>query len=223
MNQAEFERTKKPQELIDWYNKVIESYVYQLNMPRVPPEESAKFILQRVVAATPIDSFLSLAVGFKNVWASTVLTDSFCEVSIPDKASLELWRFSFSELLRSPRGIKFFYDFLSSEFSSENLSFYLECKELEKIFYFDAFIQKATEIYEEFIVIGAPREINIVAPMRQRIISHFDNYRNNNIKLPRNVFAEAVTSVLQLMTTDSYPRFCNSKLFRDLSVEKPEQ
>lgn len=217
MSDFDVEKTLKPEELLSWYKRIIESYTYQLGTPRISPEESAKLIVQRVSAATPIDSFLSLAVGLKNAWISSVPTDTFCESSVPDQASLALWKLSFSELLRSPSGIKCFYDFLASEFSSENLSFLLECRELEKIFYYDAFLQKTISICNEFIVPGAPREINIVHSMRQKIIAHMEEGEAGKSKLPRNIFDDATTSVLRLMSTDSYVRFCSSKLFKGMS------
>lgn len=209
------EKLLKPNELIKWYEKVIDSYTYQLNSPRTPPYESAELLQRRITLATPTDSFLSPAIGLKNIWTSPSPNTPFTEFDQPEYLLLPLWKFSFQELVRSPVGIKNFYDFLNSEFSSENLAFYLECKELEKIFYYDAFVEKALIIYNEFIAPGSPREINIVSSLRQNISTSIEYYLTNKVKLKRNIFEAAVASVLNLMSTDSYFRFCNSELLKD--------
>jgi regulator of G-protein signaling len=107
--------------------------------------------------------------------------------------------------------------YLEAEFSSENLKFYLACKELECIPSPIEWSEKALQIYNEYIPPHSQFEINIDASVRQSIIDQFTKIqemeKSNSLKgneLSIYVFSDAVQKIFTLMNKDSYPRFVAS-------------
>lgn len=56
-------------------------------------------------------------------------------------------------------GLAAFRTFLKSEFSDENIEFWMACEEYKKIKNSSKLLSKATKIYKEFIDSQAPREV----------------------------------------------------------------
>lgn len=56
-------------------------------------------------------------------------------------------------------GLASFKSFLKSEFSEENLEFWIACEEYKKIKSPAKMAEKARQIYEEFIQTEAPKEV----------------------------------------------------------------
>ncbi|KAH8874554.1 Regulator of G-protein signaling 20 [Schistosoma japonicum] len=74
---------------------------------------------------------------------------------------LERWAESFDILMRSSNGQKTFREFLRSEYSEENIMFWLACEDIRKESNLEIVEEKARIIYEDFISILSPREVRI--------------------------------------------------------------
>lgn len=59
-----------------------------------------------------------------------------------------------------PDGVAAFRAFLKTEFSEENLEFWLACEEFKKIRSTTKLATKAHRIFEEFVDVQAPREVS---------------------------------------------------------------
>ncbi|XP_077013304.1 regulator of G-protein signaling 16 isoform X1 [Tamandua tetradactyla] len=69
------------------------------------------------------------------------------------------WRESFDLLLSSKNGVAAFHAFLKTEFSEENLEFWLACEEFKKIRSAAKLTSRAQRIFEEFVRREAPKEV----------------------------------------------------------------
>ncbi|KAK1786716.1 hypothetical protein P4O66_017105 [Electrophorus voltai] len=120
-----------------------------------------------------------------------------------------LWSQSLETLLRSKIGRATFQAFLKSEFSDENIEFWLICEDYKKIKSTSQLISRAKKIFSRYIQTEAPKEINIDYKTRELI--------KQNVKAPTmQCFDEAQRMVFSLMEKDSYPRFLRSDFYRTL-------
>lgn len=119
------------------------------------------------------------------------------------------WKESFEKLLSSKHGLYAFRAFLVSEFSEENIAFYLACENYRRTKSPAKLHSKAQRIYNEFIGSEAPREVNIDHETR--------DITQANVKCPTaNCFDSAQYRIYILMEKDCYPRFLRSSAYRDL-------
>ncbi|XP_028988787.1 regulator of G-protein signaling 13-like [Betta splendens] len=119
------------------------------------------------------------------------------------------WSDSLERLLSSEYGTKIFQAFLKSEFSDENIEFWLVCEDYKKIRSSFRMSSRAKKIFKLYIQAEAQREINIDHKTREVI--------RGNIHAPTTVcFDEAQKIVYQLMERDSYPRFLRSDIYQAL-------
>ncbi|XP_017284611.1 regulator of G-protein signaling 21 isoform X1 [Kryptolebias marmoratus] len=137
----------------------------------------------------------------------------FTQPSCPDsRLSLEdtqQWSQSLERLLESKYGLATFRNFLKSEYSDENIEFWLTCEDYKKIKSSFRMSSRAKKIYEQFIKAESPKEINIDYHTREQI--------KRNVKTPTmHCFDEAQRIVYGLMERDSYPRFLRSDVYRAL-------
>ncbi|XP_041446595.1 regulator of G-protein signaling 21-like [Xenopus laevis] len=112
------------------------------------------------------------------------------------------------KLLASKDGLTAFRAFLKSEFSDENLEFWLACEDL-KTSTSDEISSKAFDIYCEFIKAESPREINIDHKTR-------DVIAQNITQATPHCFDDAQKLILCLMAKDSFPRFLRSEYYKEL-------
>ncbi|XP_052593166.1 regulator of G-protein signaling 8 isoform X1 [Peromyscus californicus insignis] len=119
------------------------------------------------------------------------------------------WADSFDVLLSHKYGVAAFRAFLKTEFSEENLEFWLACEEFKKTRSTAKLVSKAHRIFEEFVDVQAPREVNIDFQTREAT--------RKNVQEPSlTCFDQAQGKVHSLMEKDSYPRFLRSKMYLDL-------
>uniref|UniRef100_A0ABI7WZU6 RGS domain-containing protein n=1 Tax=Felis catus TaxID=9685 RepID=A0ABI7WZU6_FELCA len=106
-------------------------------------------------------------------------------------------------------GLASFKSFLKSEFSEENLEFWLACEDYKKIKSPAKMAEKAKKIYEEFIQTEAPKEVNI---------DHFtkDITTKNLVEPSPSSFDVAQKRIYALMEKDSLPRFVRSEFYQEL-------
>lgn len=128
------------------------------------------------------------------------------EVDIHD---LRQWSESFDNVMSSSHGRQTFGEFLRTEFSEENLLFWLAVDELQKIADHEKMEEKCRDIYEDFISILSPKEVSLDAQVREIV--------NRKMMRPsRHTFDEAQLQIYTLMQRDSYPRFLNSETYKRL-------
>lgn len=119
------------------------------------------------------------------------------------------WKESFDKLLSSQNGLCLFRAFLVSEFSEENIAFYLACVDYQATKP-SKLATKAKKIYDEFISSDAPREVNLDHVTKA--------ITKENIKHPgQSCFELAQTKIYTLMEKDCYPRFLKSSTYLEVS------
>uniref|UniRef100_G3NQU9 Regulator of G protein signaling 13 n=1 Tax=Gasterosteus aculeatus TaxID=69293 RepID=G3NQU9_GASAC len=129
-----------------------------------------------------------------------------CRLSLEDT---QQWSQSLERLLESKYGLATFRNFLKSEYSDENIEFWLTCEDYKKIKSSFRMSSRAKKIYEQFIKAESPKEINIDYQTREQI--------KRNVKTPTvHSFDDAQKIVYGLMERDSYPRFLRSDIYRTL-------
>ncbi|CAF1029698.1 unnamed protein product [Brachionus calyciflorus] len=128
---------------------------------------------------------------------------------IPSREEIYKWQTSFENLLRHKYGIALFRGFLKTEFSEENIEFWLECEEYKYMNKEIKRMAKSKKIYQDFVAIGSPREVNLDIELRA--------YTAQNILNPSyDTFDRAQKRIQALMEKDSYPRFLESNLYKNL-------
>lgn len=106
-------------------------------------------------------------------------------------------------------GRKVFREFLRSEYSEENMLFWLACEEIKREDNPEVVEEKARNIYEDYISILSPKEVSLDSRVREVI--------NRNMVDPTpHTFDEAQLQIYTLMHRDSYPRFLNSQIYKKL-------
>ncbi|XP_064421287.1 regulator of G-protein signaling 6 [Latimeria chalumnae] len=126
----------------------------------------------------------------------------------PSQQRVKRWGFSMDEVLKDPVGRDQFLRFLESEFSSENLRFWLAVQDLKKR-PLQEVADRIQEIWQEFLAPGAPSAINLD--------SHSYEKTSQNVKDPgRYTFEDAQEHIYKLMKSDSYARFLRSNAYQDL-------
>uniref|UniRef100_A0A3B3U8H8 Regulator of G protein signaling 1 n=1 Tax=Poecilia latipinna TaxID=48699 RepID=A0A3B3U8H8_9TELE len=147
-----------------------------------------------------IDIVLSRRRRNYNIWSSgQKLNDEACPSNLSWKTdhkldlSLEKWAA--------------FRSFLESEFSEENIDFWLACENFRSAS--DDLKWRAEKIYEEFVKPTACREINVDHSVREKI--------QESLEKPSHCcFDEAQKHVYLLMLRDSCPRFLHSDAYLSL-------
>ncbi|CAL1547581.1 unnamed protein product [Lymnaea stagnalis] len=127
----------------------------------------------------------------------------------PTLEELKLWGESFEKLMKCAGGRKLFREFLRSEYSEENMLFYLACEDLKKEDNPELIEEKARLIYEDYISILSPKEVSLDSRVREVI-------NRNMVEPTPHTFDEAQLQIWTLMHRDSYPRFLNSQVYKRL-------
>ncbi|XP_028328702.1 regulator of G-protein signaling 5b [Gouania willdenowi] len=119
------------------------------------------------------------------------------------------WKESFEKLLSSQNGLCLFRAFLVSEFSEENIAFYLACEDYRTT-KTSKMPAKAKKIYNEFIGADAPREVNL---------DHLTKAitKDNMEQLDGTCFDLAQAKIYTLMEKDCYPRFLKSTTYLEMT------
>ncbi|XP_067303508.1 regulator of G-protein signaling 20 [Pseudorasbora parva] len=131
---------------------------------------------------------------------------------------VQSWAESFERLIKSAHGLTHFRQFLKSEFSEENLNFWLLCEDLKKETNKPTVEQTVKQIYEDYVSVLSPKEVSLDSRVREVI--------NRNMQEPSScTFDEAQQQIFMLMQRDSYPRFMSSSMYTDLrqNLERPDE
>lgn len=122
---------------------------------------------------------------------------------------VKMWKESLESLLSSDVGFRAFSTFLKSEFSEENIDFWMACQEYKTTVSQENLSTKAKKIYEQYVAAESPNEVNLDSTTREET-------RKNLEKPSRSSFDGAERKIFLLMEKDSYKRFLKSKLFQDM-------
>ncbi|XP_074067236.1 regulator of G-protein signaling 3 isoform X2 [Macrotis lagotis] len=123
------------------------------------------------------------------------------------------WGESLEKLLMHKYGLAVFRAFLRTEFSEENLEFWLACEDFKKVKSQSKMASKAKKIFAEYIAIQACKEVNLDSYTREHTKENLQN-------VTRACFDLAQKRIYGLMEKDSYPRFLRSELYLDLINQK---
>uniref|UniRef100_A0A8C8SYH4 Regulator of G-protein signaling 3 n=1 Tax=Pelusios castaneus TaxID=367368 RepID=A0A8C8SYH4_9SAUR len=123
------------------------------------------------------------------------------------------WGESLEKLLLHKYGLAAFRAFLRTEFSEENLEFWLACEEYKKIKSQTKMASKAKKIFAEYIAIQSCKEVNLDSYTREHT-------KENLQTITRSCFDLAQKRIYGLMEKDSYPRFLRSELYLDIINQK---
>ncbi|KAJ8379744.1 hypothetical protein SKAU_G00005220 [Synaphobranchus kaupii] len=126
------------------------------------------------------------------------------------------WGDSLDKLLLHKYGLAAFRAFLRTEFSEENLEFWLACEDFKKIKSQSKMASKAKKIFSEYIAIQSCKEVNLDSHTREHTKDGMQN-------VSRSCFDLAQRRIYGLMEKDSYPRFLRSELYMDLVNQKKPQ
>lgn len=129
---------------------------------------------------------------------------------MPTQAELEKWKESFSHVMSSQKGRNVFGNFLKSEFSEENLDFWVACEDYKKSTPSEM-ATKAKQLYQQHVETDAPNEVNLDAATREETRQNVEN------ACP-SCFNVAQKMIYTLMEKDSYRRFIKSELIQNLSL-----
>ncbi|XP_035756144.1 regulator of G-protein signaling 7 isoform X7 [Egretta garzetta] len=202
--------TKPPTE--DELHQEIKHWQMQLDRHRLKMSKVAESLLAYTEQYLEYDPFL-VPPDPSNPWISDDTTFWELEASKePGQQRVKRWGFGMDEALKDPVGREQFLKFLESEFSSENLRFWLAVEDLKKrpIREVPARVQ---EIWHEFLAPGAPSAINLDSKSYDKT--------TQNVKDPgRYTFEDAQEHIYKLMKSDSYPRFIRSSAYQELLQAK---
>ncbi|XP_066531809.1 regulator of G-protein signaling 1 isoform X2 [Hoplias malabaricus] len=122
------------------------------------------------------------------------------------REEVEKWGQSLNALLESRVGVSVFGAFLRSEYSEENLQFYLACEQYRQSSHTFSLQRRAKEIITTYIQPGAPREINLDSKTRDLTLQL--------LKAPSHTaLCHAQKRIRSLLDTDCYPRFLQSDIY----------
>ncbi|XP_044051685.1 regulator of G-protein signaling 3-like isoform X2 [Siniperca chuatsi] len=129
----------------------------------------------------------------------------------PSTREVLRWAESLEGLLTNQYGLVVFRHFLKSEFSEENLDFWLAVERFKRTRPLSKMATRAVKIYDEFISTNAARQVNVDSSVREST--------NQSLRLGVNPasFQLAQDQIFGLMVTDSYPRFLRSRLYAQLA------
>uniref|UniRef100_A0A9J8CU73 Regulator of G protein signaling 7 n=2 Tax=Cyprinus carpio carpio TaxID=630221 RepID=A0A9J8CU73_CYPCA len=201
---------KEPTE--DELRNQIQHWQAQLDRHRLKMSKVAESLLSFSEQYIEYDPFFTTPEP-SNPWISDDVTSWELEASKEaGQQRVKRWGFCFDEVLKDPVGREQFLKFLESEFSSENLRFWLAVQELKKRPIREV-PSRVQEIWEEFLAPGAPSAINVDSRSYDKT--------TQNIKDPgRYAFQDAQEHIYKLMKSDSYSRFIRSSAYQELLQAK---
>uniref|UniRef100_A0A6Q2YCP3 Regulator of G protein signaling 7 n=1 Tax=Esox lucius TaxID=8010 RepID=A0A6Q2YCP3_ESOLU len=186
--------------------------IAQLDRHRLKMSKVAESLVSYTEQYAEFDPFFT-SPDPSNPWISDDTTVWELEASKePGQQRVKRWGFGINEVLKDPVGREQFLKFLESEFSSENLRFWLAVQEVKKRPIREV-PTRVQEIWLEFLAPGAPSAINVDSKSYDKT--------TQNVKDPgRYAFEDAQEHIYKLMKSDSYSRFIRSNAYQELLQAK---
>ncbi|KAE9419725.1 hypothetical protein Angca_005824, partial [Angiostrongylus cantonensis] len=150
-----------------------------------------------------------------NLWALN--TDT---VEVPTERRVKRWGLSVQELVKDPIGRQVLETFLESEFSSENIRFWIAIQDL-KYSPNEQIDHKTERIYEEFLAPGAPAQVNVDSRTLDQTLECLQKATTASAR--RHAFTHSEEHVFTLMAKDSYPRFVRSQIYKGVLSAAQQQ
>uniref|UniRef100_A0A8C7IZF5 Regulator of G protein signaling 7 n=2 Tax=Oncorhynchus kisutch TaxID=8019 RepID=A0A8C7IZF5_ONCKI len=190
----------------------IQHWQAQLDRHRLKMSKVAESLLSYTEQYVEYDPFFTSPEP-SNPWISDDITVWELETSKePGQQRVKRWGYGINEVLKDPVGREQFLKFLESEFSSENLRFWLAVQEVKKRPIREV-PTRVQEIWQEFLAPGAPSAINVDSKSYDKT--------TQNVKDPgRYAFEDAQEHIYKLMKSDSYSRFLRSTFYQELLQAK---
>ncbi|KAM4628982.1 regulator of G-protein signaling 21 [Polymixia lowei] len=169
-----------------------------------------KDLIQNVKKPRRIDILLSRTRRKKDVQCILVhkTKDDPCTSKLSSQDDNKLQP-TLEKLLRDKKSLAAFQTFLQSEFSEENIDFWLACEDFRGTTSTDDLYWKAEKIYQEFLHPKAHQEVNVDHYIREKIKRSLENPSPSCLD-------EAQQHVYRLMERDSCPRFFHSAAYLSL-------
>uniref|UniRef100_A0A674ALC2 Regulator of G protein signaling 7 n=1 Tax=Salmo trutta TaxID=8032 RepID=A0A674ALC2_SALTR len=212
-------RMKNPQKTRKKFTKYCFPMLFQINYwggqldrHRLKMSKVAESLLAYTEQYVEYDPFIT-STDPSNPWISEDTTVWELEASKePGQQRVKRWAFGINEVLKDQVGREQFLKFLESEFSSENLRFWLAVQEVKKRPIREV-PTRVQEIWQEFLASGAPSAINVDSKSYDKT--------TQNVKDPgRYAFEDAQDHIFKLMKSDSYSRFIRSSAYQELLQAK---
>ncbi|XP_043078252.1 regulator of G-protein signaling 2 [Puntigrus tetrazona] len=127
----------------------------------------------------------------------------------PTTEEVTEWAQSLDNLLSSKYGLTALRLFMKSEHCEENIEFWMACEEFRKIRSRSKLKSRAKAIYDQFIRADSPKELNLDFYTKETL-------HQSLLILTQSSFKAAQNRVYFLMEHNSYPRFLDSELYRQL-------
>ncbi|XP_018407889.1 PREDICTED: regulator of G-protein signaling 14 [Nanorana parkeri] len=130
--------------------------------------------------------------------------------------SVATWAVSFERLLQDPVGIEYFTEFLTKEYSAENIHFWKSCEKFQIISEDDTeqLLQESRRIYNEYLSSSSLCPVNVD---QQALITE-----EMLMKPSPHLFKAQQQQIFNLMKFDSYARFVKSPLYQECMLSEVE-
>ncbi|RWS20753.1 regulator of G protein signaling-like protein 1, partial [Leptotrombidium deliense] len=112
-------------------------------------------------------------------------------------------------------GSTLFKAFLAREFSAENIEFWLACEDY-KMTRQSKLASKAKKIFDNFIAVRSPKEVNLASKVRDEVEQNLTNPE-------KTIFDVAQRKIQSLLESDSYCRFLQSELYKELLISEKKE
>ncbi|KAJ8247992.1 hypothetical protein GJAV_G00236940 [Gymnothorax javanicus] len=203
------------QPTVEQLKSQIRFWQAQLDRHRLKMSKVAESLLGYTEQYVEYDPFLTPP-DPSNPWLSDDTTVWELEASKePSQHRVKRWAFGINEVLKDQAGRQQFLKFLESEFSSENLRFWLAVQELKRRPIREV-PSRVEEIWKEFLAAGAPSAINVDSKSYEKT--------TQNVRDPgRYAFEDAQEHIYKLMKSDSYSRFIRSGAYQELLQAKKKK
>ncbi|KAL1494809.1 hypothetical protein ABEB36_010345 [Hypothenemus hampei] len=194
----------------DW-KREVEHLRASLDRTRIKVSQALESLMQHVDTYTEFDTFMVPPLP-SNPWVNEDVTYWILNaplVDIPTEKRVRKWTVSLEDLLSDPTGVQEFTNYLQKEKSEENILFWLAVNDLRRSSQSQV-LWKIKEIYENYVKLGSPREVNIDNQTMDKVL---EGMKNNS----RFCFDAAQEHVYKLLLKkDCYPRFIRSDYYKNL-------
>nr|XP_006115091.2 regulator of G-protein signaling 17 [Pelodiscus sinensis] len=124
------------------------------------------------------------------------------ECQNPTADEIMSWAQNFDKMMKTPAGRNLFREFLRTEYSEENLLFWLACEDLKKEQNKKVIEEKARLIYEDYISILSPKEVSLDSRVREVINRNLldpSPHMYEDAQLPESLTSDVIQKKVTLL------------------------